>query len=205
MKEIFYDWGGANVWLFHTINDIRSEYLDKFMLLGTELGEHTLFPLYLGLMILVALSALARTPRQDHTRYQALATRWIAATAVFSISYLLDGLLIGALKPLLDFPRPPLALPPGTVHIIGIAEYHHSLPSGHSSFAMLCVASLWPILNRWGRVAGTFFVLWVGISRVSLGAHFPADVISGFLSSLAVVLLVYAAVQMLMRISARQA
>ena len=29
MKEIFYDWGGANVWLFHAINDIRFAGLDR--------------------------------------------------------------------------------------------------------------------------------------------------------------------------------
>ncbi len=204
MKEIFYDWGGANVWLFHAINDIRTEYLDRFMLLGTALGEHAVFPLYLGLTALVALFVVVKTPIQESTRYQAQATRWMAVIAVFSIAYFLDSQLIGALKPLLDFPRPPLALQPGTVHIIGAPEYHHSLPSGHSSFAMLLVASLWPILERWWRVAGTFFVLWVGISRISLGAHFPADVMAGFLSSLAVVLLVYASIQALLRLNARQ-
>jgi membrane-associated phospholipid phosphatase len=204
MKEIFYDWGSANVWLFHAINDIRAEYLDKFMLLGTDLGEHAIFPLYLGLTALVALFVVVKTPTQDPTRYQALATRWMAVITVFSIAYFLDSQLIGALKPLLDFPRPPLALPSGTVHIIGEPEYHHSLPSGHSSFAMLVVASLWPILKRWWRVAGTFFVLWVGISRISLGAHFPADVMAGFLSSLAVVLLVYAVVRELIRINAKR-
>ncbi len=86
------------------------------------------------------------------------------------------------------------------MNIVGLPEYHHSLPSGHSSFAMLITASLWPVLNRSWRVAGVCFVLWVGISRVSLGAHFPADVMAGFLSSLAVVLLVYVAVQRLMRV-----
>ena len=72
-----------------------------------------------------------------------------------------------------------------------------TLPSGHSSFAMLVTASLWPVLNGRWRVAGACFVLWVGISRMSLGAHFPADVLAGFLSSLAVVLLVYIAIQKL--------
>jgi len=67
---------------------------------------------------------------------------------------------------------------------------------------MVVMASLWPILNRRRRVAGVFFVLWVGISRMSLGAHFPADVMAGFLSSLAVVLLVYVAIQKLMRLIA---
>jgi membrane-associated phospholipid phosphatase len=186
MKEILYDWGGANIWLFHAVNDVHSAYLDQFMLLGTQLGEHALFPFYIGIITLFAL--------HDGAKDRQKAERWLAVIAVFCIAYLLDGLLIGALKPLLDFPRPPLALPPGTVHIVGVAEYHHSLPSGHSSFAMLCTASLWPVLNRHARMAGAFFVLWVGLSRISLGAHFPADVLAGFLSSLAVVLLVYAAV-----------
>jgi membrane-associated phospholipid phosphatase len=117
--------------------------------------------------------------------------------AVFSLAYFFDGLLLGYVKPFLDFPRPPLALPAGTVNIVGVPEYHHSLPSGHSFFAMLVVASLWPVLNSKWRIAGVMFLMWVGISRVSLGAHFPADVMAGFLSSLAVVLLVYVVVQKL--------
>jgi membrane-associated phospholipid phosphatase len=201
MKEIFYDWGGANVWLFHAINDIRFTWLDNVMLLGTGLGDHILFPLYVGLLTLFAL-VVVNTPGQDSTHYRVQVTRWMAVIAVFSLAYLFDGLLLGVLKPFLDFPRPPLALPPGTVHIVGIPEYHHSLPSGHSSFAMVVTASLWPVLNRRWRVAGAFFVLWVGISRMSLGAHFPADVMAGFLSSLAVVLLVYVAIQKLMRLIA---
>jgi membrane-associated phospholipid phosphatase len=196
MKEIFYDWGGANVWLFHAINDIRFAWLDKVMLLGTSLGDHSLFPFYLVLLTLYAL-VVVNVPAQDPGQCKELVMRWMAVIAVFSLAYLLDGLLLGVLKPLLDFPRPPLALPPGTVHIVGIPEFHHSLPSGHSSFAMLVTASLWPVLNRRWRVAGAVFVTWVGVSRVSLGAHFPADVAAGFLSSLIVVLLAHAAIQKL--------
>ena len=198
MKEIFYDWGGANVWLFHAINDVRLPGLDQIMLLGTTLGDHILFPFYLGVLALSAL-VVVNTPFQDSSRHRVRVSRWIAVIAVFSIAYLLDGLLLGFLKPLLDFPRPPLALPPGSLNILGQPEFHHSLPSGHSSFAMLVTASLWPVLKGRWRIAGAIFVLWVGISRVSLGAHFPADVLAGFLSSLAVVLLVDVAVQELMR------
>ncbi len=198
MKEVLYDWGGGNVWLFHAINDVRFTGLDSIMLLGTALGDHSLFPLYLGVLALFALVVVS-TPFQDTSHHRIRVSRWTAVIAVFSLAYFFDGLLLGYLKPLLDFPRPPLALPPGTLTIVGAPEYHHSLPSGHSSFAMLVTASLWPVLNRNWRIAGVVFVLWVGISRVSLGAHFPADVMAGFLSSLAVVLLVYVAVQKLMR------
>jgi membrane-associated phospholipid phosphatase len=135
------------------------------------------------------------TPSQDSVLYRVRITRWMAVIAVFSLAYLLDGALLEYLKPMLDFPRPPLALPQGSLNIVGAAEYHHSLPSGHSSFAMLVVASLWPVLGCNLRKAGILFVLWVGCSRVSLGAHFPADVMAGFLSSLAVVVLVNIAVQ----------
>lgn len=198
MKEFFYDWNGANVWLFHAINDIRFGGLDQVMLLGTTLGDHILFPLYLGLLTLVAL-VVVNTPFQDSAHHRVRVSRWMAVIAVFSLAYVLDGVLLGYVKPLLDFPRPPLALPQGTLNIIGLPEYHHSLPSGHSSFAMLVTASLWPVLSRKWRIAGVLFVLWVGVSRVSLGAHFPADVLAGFVSSLAVVLLVYIAVQKLGR------
>jgi membrane-associated phospholipid phosphatase len=194
MKEIFYDWSGANVWLFHAINDIRFPGLDSFMLLSTTLGDHILFPLYLGLLTLVAL-VVVNTPFQDSAHHRVRVSRWMAVIAVFSLAYVLDGVLLGYVKPLLDFPRPPLALPPGSLNIIGMPEYHHSLPSGHSSFAMLVTASLWPVLNRKWRIAGACFVLWVGCSRISLGAHFPADVMAGFISSLAVVVVVYVAVQ----------
>jgi len=198
MKEILYDWGGANVWLFHAINDIRFGGLDSIMLLGTTLGDHSLFPLYVGLLTLVAL-VVVNTPFQDSAHHRVRVSRWMAVIAVFSLAYMLDGLLLGYLKPLLDFPRPPLALPPGSLNIVGEPEFHHSLPSGHSSFAMLVAASLWPILNRKWRIAGAGFVVWVGLSRISLGAHFPADVMAGFVSSLIVVLLVYVAVQKLGR------
>jgi membrane-associated phospholipid phosphatase len=199
MKEIFYDWGGANVWLFHAINDIQFGGLDQVMLLGTTLGDHILFPFYLGILTLFAL-VVVNTPFQDSSHHRVRVSRWMAVIAVFSLAYLLDGMLLGYLKPLLDFPRPPLALPQGTVNIVGLPEYHHSLPSGHSSFAMLVTASLWPILNRRWHIAGVLFVLWVGVSRVSLGAHFPADVMAGYFSSLVVVLLVYVAVQKIVQL-----
>jgi membrane-associated phospholipid phosphatase len=199
MKEIFYDWDGANIWLFHAINDIRFGWLDQVMLLGTTLGDHNLFPLYLGMLTLMAL-VVVNTPFQDTSHHRLRVSRWMAVIAVFSFAYLFNGLLIGYLKPLLDYPRPPLVLPTGSFNVIGEPEYHRSLPSGHASFAMLVVSCLWPVLNRTWRIAGVIFVLWVGISRVSLGAHFPADVIAGFLSSLAVVLLVYVGVQNMLKL-----
>ena len=190
MKEIFYDWGGANVWLFHAINNVHGKYLDQAMLLGTYLGGHTHFALYFALTAWAGVIHASRCVKNGSTTYQPTVELWLTVLAVFSVAYLIDGALLGWLKPLLDFPRPPLALPADSIHLIGKIEFHHSLPSGHASFAMLVLTSLWPILNRWGRIAGAILALWVGVSRISLGAHFPADVLAGFLISFTIVNLV---------------
>lgn len=177
MKTIFYDWGGANVWLFHLINDIHSPFWDRLMLAGTALGAHGNFPFYLAAAALAGV--IAGASRKNPGALEA-SLNWLCAICVFAWSYILLGLLVGAIKTGLDLPRPPLALPLGSVHIVGAAEYRYSFPSGHAVFAMTITASLWPVLKRRWKIAAALFVAWVGLSRVSLGVHFPADVAGGY-------------------------
>ncbi len=198
MKAILYDWGGANLWLFLLINGIHAAWLDRIMRLGTTLGGHGNYALYLALAALIAVYSTRRGAPDDPDRGHRVEA-WLAVLAVFSVAYVLDGWLIGWLKPALDFPRPLLALPPGSVVVVGGPELHHSLPSGHASFAMLLAASLWPVLGRRARFLMGVFVLWVGLSRISVGAHFPADVAAGYALSWALVWLVRREVSLLGR------
>jgi len=188
LKAIFYDWDGANVWLFHVINGMRGGFIDRFMWLGTMLGAHENFPFYLAAIALIALMRAIRAEVDVMHTGPHPAIIWLSAIAVFTLAYAVDGFLIAWLKTTLDFPRPLRALPPNSVHVIGIPLYRYSLPSGHSTFAATVAASLWPVMTRTGRVGLVLFALWVGVSRVSVGAHFPADVLAGFLLGLVVVL-----------------
>ena len=192
VKDIFYDWGGLNLWLFHAINNVRGDFFDNFMRLGSFFGDHTQFPIYLGFVALMAIVQLSRAPAAEARE---CALRWLGVMTVFTLAYAVDGPLTNWLKLTLDFPRPPAVLPPEYLHVIGKPEYRHSLPSGHAVFAITVAASLWPMLKHAWRVGLTVFVLWVGISRVSLGAHFPADVLAGYLTGLAVVLIVSLAIR----------
>jgi membrane-associated phospholipid phosphatase len=78
----------------------------------------------------------------------------------------------------------------------------YGFPSGHSAnaaaAALVGVLLAWPRLGRSGRVgavvAAAVFTAFVGASRVALLAHWPSDVVGGWLLALAVVPLVARAV-----------
>jgi undecaprenyl-diphosphatase len=69
-------------------------------------------------------------------------------------------------------------------------ESTYSFPSGHAMGSMAFVAALvvlaWPTAWRWFTLAlGGVFALFVGVSRVYLGVHFPSDIIAGWAAACA--------------------
>ncbi len=184
-----YDVGGLNTQIFYAVNHIQGgAWYEQFMLLGSMLGDHHLFPLYFILLVAYAVLWVKLRPKEQ--REAALWT-WGGTLAVLAVSYGADGVMVKLLKTVCAFPRPFKALPEGSVHLMGpmmeASKHYESFPSGHASFAMLLVAGLWPLLPQAGRVVAVVFLLWVGVSRLALGVHFPTDVIMGYISCFIVV------------------
>jgi membrane-associated phospholipid phosphatase len=99
----------------------------------------------------------------------------------FVIAGAIALLLVYAAKTGFDMPRPYSALPAGSVNLLVELREPYSLPSGHAAFAMLVACVLWPASpGRW-KAALVLAVVWVGVSRVNVGAHFPADVVAGII------------------------
>lgn len=180
LMHLLYDWGGLNRELFAAINGLRGPVLDTLMLAGTRLGSAwNAGWIALGLALLLACRRLA--PQTTLTARLPEARTLARLLRVFVVASVLALILVSAAKHGFDMPRPAAALPPGSVAVLAPTVEPYSLPSGHSVFAMLVAVVFWPACPRPWRAALALGALWVGVSRVSVGAHFPADVVAGYL------------------------
>ena len=157
------------------------------MLLGTFLSDYRRILIYGPLFVVIALPIIYR-----HCSRQRLtdACFWLVSLATLFGAVVADSAFLSLLKPLLDMPRPVLALGANAVKVLGEVKLHNSFPSGHASFAMTLVVSLWLVLPTAGRVLAVLFLGWAAVSRVYVGAHFPADVVGGLLSSFVIAIVV---------------
>jgi len=168
-KFVFYDWGGLNVALFHTINTGTPAAFGPLAWFFSLAGNYWTAPLMmLGLWLWSKFAA-------DPARAHAVRLRFTG----FGLAFLLALSAATVLKLWLDFPRPPVVLG-DLVRVIGEIERHYSLPSGHATYSALVVSALWPLVGRRGRISLILYAGLVGWSRIAAGMHFPADVLAGW-------------------------
>lgn len=176
----FYNWFGLNQTLFFTINGIRGVYLDQLMLLGSRLGNFWNLPWIIGALILM-FAARTVASGTDHIRLLPERKTIIQLLLTLLAGYVLAAILVTLLKLWLHMPRPSVAITMATVHVLGEPESIYSFPSGHAAFAMLLTVVFWPHCRNLPRALLILFAVWVGVSRINIGAHFPTDVIAGYL------------------------
>lgn len=194
-KSIWYDWDGLNEQLFYLLNSLnKPEYgLTRFMVFITDLGRHTNFTYYVAIAAVAALINILVLRNTNREKCKERTSLWLLSILTLLAANWPDKQIIDYLKAYYGMPRPFIALPKMSVFAIvdvGLPQFWMSFPSGHSAFAMMAGASLWPALNRPFKIIIGALVLAVGLSRVTLGVHFPADVVGGFLVALSVVLVI---------------
>lgn len=153
--------------LFLKINSYAGSGLDYLLGWPTYLGEFYFF------LPITFLLLLVWDPKNALSNFLKITVCVFAAGALNSI-----------LKELIDRPRPwgffYKDIDQGLVDVTYLfaMDTAESFPSGHTTSVFSLATSLCLIYGR--KLAWIFlFAVWIGVSRVFCGAHFPLDVLAG--------------------------
>lgn len=148
--------------LFHTLNRLGAHWPALWAMLSVA---------GLGLSAFIVLAALHRGARR----------RAMRPVAALLWCFPIGGTLTHALKAWIAHPRPVAALGADAVVVVGEPLLRGAMPSGHAVTAMavlgLCLLA-WRMtrLQRGGLLGLAGLVL---LSRMAVGAHWPADLLAG--------------------------
>lgn len=170
LRHWLYDWDGANLALFAAVNTTVPDALLWFATLVSALGSYWGAPVVVALLLGVRRRTLRGA--QDHVM-PVLCTFLLALAVAMTVAAVAKAVLI--------YPRPAEALVGTAFRFVEGADSRYGLPSGHATYVGVLAISLLPLLRPAMAFLLLALALAVGWSRVALGAHFPADVIAGFL------------------------
>lgn len=184
LKELFYDWMGGNDVVFLTINGIRHPHYDKFMQTVSKIGDHHNFIYYFAAIALFAGCRLSWKAMTGQAGKQS-AGIWMGVLLMLLIGYGTTAIVTDQIKNHQGYPRPYIALAStGEVHMLETPKPQddfRSFPSGHVVFTTFMVMTLWPVMGPLLSWCGVWLIMLMMWARISVGMHFPADVIGAVL------------------------
>ena len=170
LKRWLYDWNGANVDLFLAIHRALPDGWSWLPELLSWIGSYWGTPAVVGGLLLwrfAAGNAVSRRVEVSLSKFVLGLALSLSASAIAKAAFAL--------------PRPFMALGEAVYRAAAAPDSLYTLPSGHATYIGVLVATLWPLLDGASRTGLLLFAAVVGWSRIALGAHFPADVIAGYL------------------------
>ena len=119
----------------------------------------------------------------------ALRGRWRSAIALI-VAYAVTDAVVAIVKLIVSRPRPDASL---------TEAGGFSFPSGHSAMSMVVYGCLAFALARAVRgfprvafaLAGAGLVVAIGLSRIYLGVHYPSDVVAGWITGAAILIVTW--------------
>ena len=159
LAALFFYSGNLNGYSFSATQTITRALPDTFWAMVTVCGSG------LGAFALLSL-ALQRRPI------------WVAAALATAP---IAGAYSNIIKRVVALPRPAAVLSPDQIHVIGETLRSNSFPSGHAVTAFALAATI-VFASRRPRVVALWMVplaILIALSRIAVGAHWPADLAGG--------------------------
>lgn len=117
--------------------------------------------------------------RRLHVRNQLILAKWMSAAGYIFVAVGVSGLIATILKRVIGRARPMHYEEHGAFYFQPFSDASYaSFPSGHSTTSgaiFAAVAIFFPKL----RYPALVLAVWLGFSRVLVGAHYPSDVVAG--------------------------
>jgi membrane-associated phospholipid phosphatase len=174
VKYLIYDWLGLNQKLFTYLNNITNLGIAPYWLnIMSNFFDIFVFSLYFILTFIYKIYYL----RGDNFDYQKYIANFKQLIQVGFI-YACIGIIYTLMKYGINLPRPYCSLE----HFSSISNFANvrclsSFPSAHTAVAFMISYLFFPYLNFFGRIMTCLMVLAVGLSRIALAMHYPADIV----------------------------
>lgn len=189
MHYIFYDFFGLNKAIFTYINHATNiSILPNILATISNIFFIENFAVYYFALCLYCYYRLKSD--QHKVKKESLHSQKSQPDARFIITYnklvtigtcyALLGFTYAAFKFGINMPRPFCSLTTSEfVTILDTSKERclSSFPSAHVGLAIIIAYYLWPYLKNYQKTLATFLIILVGVSRITLAMHYPADII----------------------------
>ena len=175
MKDLIYDFYGHNEQIFHEINHTLSgsfaQHMSKYV---SHLFDLEMFTVYY--CIIFAMLTYRIVTIKQYEQYSFCYDFMVK----IGICYACFGFIYAALKFGVNMPRPFCSLPEGsftTIMDVTKERCQSSFPSSHTGLVFLITLFLWDYVGWSARIFWLGMVALVGLSRMALAMHYPADIL----------------------------
>jgi len=183
MKLILYHWLGLNEYLFTLLNSsLNKGLLPYFFYIISILFKEFVFLIYYSAFMVYQVRQMVII-KPNYEAYDRVFNKVVKIGSIYA------GVMVvyTFLKYTVNFPRPYCSIS----RFISINNFAHerclsSFPSAHTAMAVIVCWWVWPYANRLGRILLIALVMLVGLSRITLAMHYPADIVWSIIISLSI-------------------
>lgn len=153
-----------NLTLFYLIFGLgnKNQLLDYLMIFGADLL------IYLMFILAIIFTIKGKIGERK-------------AFILFLISFPILVLIIKIIHLFYFLPRP--FIENGITPLIDYKKVDASFPSRHTSVAFIMALSYFYYKSKWAPIL-LLFAIWIGISRIYVGVHYPFDILGGIIVSI---------------------